>query len=92
MYNFYQSELRYELTKYVYRKPTFEIELLGRTHFGVIRDKKVGPRKFRWYQVLGVEIGDQHEQLKKDIQRIKETYLADKDAILFQLGVIDPFD
>lgn len=41
MYNFYQSELRYELTKYVYRKPTFEIELLGKKHFGVIRDKKV---------------------------------------------------
>ncbi len=41
MYNFYQSELWYELTKDVYKKPTFEIELLGKRHFGVIRDKKI---------------------------------------------------
>ncbi len=33
MYNFYQSQLRYELTKDVYRKPTFEVELLGEKHF-----------------------------------------------------------
>lgn len=41
MYNFYQSQLRYELTKDVYRKPTFEIELLGKPHFGVIREKRL---------------------------------------------------
>lgn len=92
MYNFYQSDLWYDLTKNVYRKPTFEIELLGKTHFGVIRDKKVGPWNFTRYQVLGIEIGDQHAQLKKDIERIKQTYLSDKHALLFQLGIIDPFD
>lgn len=39
-----------------------------------------------------MEIGDKHEQLKKDIQHIKETYLTDKENIFFQLGVIDAFD
>lgn len=92
MYNFYQSALRYDLTKNVYRKPTFEIEILGKTHFGVIRDKKVGPWKFKRYQVLGIEIRDQHAQFKKDIENIKKTYLNDKHTILFQLGIIDPFD
>lgn len=92
MYNFYQSQLRYELTKDVYKKPTFEIELLGKRHFGVIRDKKLGPRSFRWYQVLGIEIQDKHAQLKKDIENIKNTYLNDKHALFFQLGIIDPFD
>lgn len=92
MYNFYQSHLWYELTKNVYRKPTFEVELLGKTHFGVIRDKKVGPWNFKRYQVLGVEIQDRHAQLKKDIIHIKENFLSDKKSIFFQLGVIDAFD
>ena len=92
MYNFYQSPLRRELTKNVYKKPTFEMHLLGKQHFGVIREKKLGPRTFRWYQILGVEIGDKHEQLKKDIERIKEEYLVGKENIFFQLGIIDAFD
>lgn len=41
MYNFYQSPLRRELTKNVYKKPTFEMQLLGKQHFGVIREKKL---------------------------------------------------
>jgi len=92
MYNFYQSQLRYELTKDVYKKPTFTTTLLGKTHFGVIREKKLGPRKFVWYQILGVQIGHQHEQFKKDIEEIKKTFLTKKEDVFFQLGVIDPFD
>lgn len=92
MYNFYQSAVWRELTKSVYKKPTFDIQLLGRQHFGVIREKKFGPWTFRRFQVLGVEIGEKHEQLKRDIERIKEEYLNTKENVFFQLGIIDPFD
>lgn len=39
-----------------------------------------------------MEIQDKHVQLKQDIERIKRTFLEDKHALLFQLGIIDPFD
>jgi len=52
MYNFYQSKIRKDIQKEVYRKPHFSMHLFGTEYFGVIKEKKIGPWKLRWHQIL----------------------------------------
>lgn len=52
----YQSELRYHINKEIYLKPTFEVELFGRTYRGVTKMKRALGKTFRRYMIHGVEL------------------------------------
>jgi len=41
MYNFYQSKIRTDIQKEVYKNPHFTMHLFGTEYFGVIKEKKI---------------------------------------------------
>ncbi|MEI7919271.1 MAG: hypothetical protein WCH65_03565 [bacterium] len=74
MYNLYQSQLRKDIQTIIYRKPTFTVELFGKEYFGTIKEKKIGPRILKWYQVMGVELPSDKEYVRSEIARIKKEF------------------
>lgn len=87
MYNLYQSQLRKDIQTIIYRKPTFTVEIFGKEYFGTIKEKKIGPRTLKWYQVMGVELPSDKEYVRSEIARIKKEFR--KKWMFFQLGIVN---
>ncbi len=90
MYNLYQSPLRNDINHKVFQKPMFEIKLFGKLHKGIIKEMKLGPLKFKWFQVLGVVLPDDIEYVKKEVARIQKEYGDKFGCIMFQRWIINP--
>lgn len=89
MYNLYQSKLRIDINQKIYRKPSFSVDLFWKKYFGLIKSKKIGPFKFQRYQIMWIELPDDKEYVKSEIEKLKIKYSKNKSNILFQLWFIN---
>lgn len=55
MYNFYQSQLRVDLNKNIYQKPTIDVEIFWHIYQWILWEKKIGPLQLTWIQILWVQ-------------------------------------
>ncbi len=85
--SFYQSEVRQTIQDIIYQKPTFSINLFGKDYFWTIKTKKIGFFTLKRYQILGVELPEDPETIKKEIKKIKKEFWDKKSNIFFQLWV-----
>lgn len=81
MYNLYQSQLRKDIQTKIYNKPFFTVKLFGKEHFGLIKEKKIGPFTTKWLQIMGVEFPTikstwklDHKYIQSEIKKIKKYY------------------
>ena len=82
MCNLYQSQLRKDVQKEVYRNPTFTAKIFGKEYFWTIKEKKIGPWKLQRYQIMGVELPSDKEYVRSEIAKIKKHFR--KKWIFFQ--------
>lgn len=90
--NFYQSQLRKYITKEIYQKPTFEVDILGKTYQGVMKQQKRFGKQMRRYMVHGVELDsyDEYSSKLKDIMlHLERDYKKDRWDMFFQIGLVD---
>ncbi len=104
MYNLYQSQLRKNIQTWIYEKPYFTIQLFGKEHFGLIKEKKIWPFTTRWLQIMGVEFPTikatwelDQKYINSELKRIKAQYKNKKDkknkwTILIQLCLLNEIE
>ncbi|UFX82639.1 lipid II:glycine glycyltransferase FemX [Candidatus Absconditicoccus praedator] len=91
MSKLYQSLLWKTINKDILKKPTFEVEILGKKYFGIVKEKSKFGVKFRWYQVMGVDV-DFDNNFSNELQNIKRQFGGDFGNILFQFGFTNIVD
>lgn len=76
MYNFYQSNVRKEINEVVYKKPVVYFQIFEKEYQGIIREKKIFWKNFRWIQFLWVNwlTVAQMESMKRVLKDIKKHY------------------
>jgi len=87
MYNLYQSQLRKDIQHEVYRKPMCTVKLFGKEYFWSIKEKKIWPLITRRYQIMGVELPNDPEYVKKELAHLTQSFK--KKWIFFQLGIVN---
>lgn len=87
MYNLYQSQLRKDIQHEIYRKPMFTVELFGKEYFGTIKEKKIWPFTTRRYQIMGIQLPEDKEYVKKELANLRKKFR--KKWFFFQLGIIN---
>ena len=65
----------------------FTVELFGKEYFGSIKEKKIGPWKLTWYQVMGVELPSDKEYVRSEIAKLKNKFR--NKCFFLQLGIIN---
>jgi len=89
MYNFYQSAIRRDIQKEVYKNPHFVMHLFGTEYFGVIKEKKIWPWKLKRHQILWVQLPDDEELVKKELEHAKKKLQAESGDIFLQLWIVN---
>lgn len=89
MYNLYQTKIRKDINEKVYKKPSFVIDLFWKQYFGLIKTKSWWPFKTQWYQIMWVDLPDDKNYVKLELDRIRKEYSKKKSNILFQFGFIN---
>jgi len=86
VYNLYQSQIRKDIQTKIYEKPYFTIQLFGKEHFGLIKEKKVWPFTTKWLQIMGVEFPTikatwelDQKYINSEIKRLKLYYTNKKN-------------
>ena len=87
MYNLYQSKLRKEIQGTVYRNPTITVNLFGKEYFWTVKRKTIWTITTQRYQIMGVELPDDKDYVRKEIKKIKKEYSW--EWIFFQLWIIN---
>jgi len=87
MYNLYQSKLRKDIQGTIYRNPTFTVKLFGKEYFWTIKRKTIWTITTERYQVMGVELPDDKDYVRREIKKIKKEYAW--EGILFQLWIVN---
>gem|GEM_PF-455308 len=87
MYNLYQSQLRQDIQMQVYGKPHHTVKLFGKNYFCLEKTKKIGPVVLKRFQVMGVELPNDAELVRKEIARIRKEYRKSRAHIAFQIGL-----
>lgn len=95
MYNLYQSQLRKDIQTKIYDKPFFTIQLFGKEHFWLIKEKKIWPFTTKWLQIMGVEFPSRpdwnldQKYIKSELEKIKAKYKKEKWIIFVQLCLLN---
>jgi len=90
--NFYQSQLRKYITKEIYQKPTFEVEILWKKYQWVMKQQKRFGKQMRWYMIHGVELEDYHAysvELKDAMLRLTRDYKREWWDMFIQIWLVD---
>lgn len=87
MYNFYQSQLRKNINKYIYKKPVWEVVLFWYSYQYIIREKKKFWISLCWLQILGIQDLQHHtlQEWKEELKSLQKKH----NPIHIQLGCID---
>lgn len=88
-YNLYQTQLRRDIQTKVYHKEFLTIHIFGKDYFGIIKSKKIWPIRIARYQIMGVQLPDDEEFVKSELQKLNETYWSQWGNISFQFGFIN---
>lgn len=83
----YQSKIWKSVQKDIYKKPTFSVKLFDREYFGTIKTKSLLGIRFKWYQILGIEVDLDEEKMKKEIKKIKTQFWNSWTNLFFQWGI-----
>lgn len=89
MYNFYQSKVRQDIQKLVYKNPTFEVHLFWKKYFWIIKEKNIGPISLKRYQVLWVELPQDQHVIVNELKYLKQKFKSQYANIFFQMGVVN---
>lgn len=93
--NFYQSPLRTTLTKDIYKKPTFTVEVAWKEYQGIVKIQRKLGKTLRRFMVHGVEVHDTsafYAPLKEAMDHLKRDYAKWRGDIFFQLGFYNELD
>ncbi len=88
--NFYQNNIWKVISKDIFNKDIFEIQLFGKKYWWVRKTHKKFWLKINWFQVLGITIPKDisEEDFKKEIENLKRDF-SSWNNIFFQLGFIN---
>ncbi len=86
--NFYQSLIWKTISKDIFKKEIFEIDLFWKNYWWVIKPHKKFWIKLRWFQVLGVELPNNVLEITSAINEVKNNFGKFWD-IFFQFGFIN---
>lgn len=86
----YQSSIRQTIQQDIYNKPTFTMKLFDKEYFWTIKTKKLGPITLKRYQILGIHLPDNPEEIRKAIRYIKQKFWQSWTNIFFQRGIVTP--
>ncbi len=89
MYNIYQSSRRKDIQYTVYAKPSITIHLFDTDYAATVKEKKVGPFAIRWIQIMWVELPDDENYVREELERIKSLLKKDFWTVFFQLWLIN---
>ena len=85
LYNLYQSKIREDIQTQIYGKKSFTEKLFWKDYFWLIHEKKMGPIDIKWLQIMGVELPEDKEYIKKELLKLKKKYEKEKWIIFIQL-------
>ncbi len=91
MSKFFQNKDWIYINKYIYKKPSFELDFFWKKYFWVVKEQKKLGMRLRWYQVLGIEIPDISDEtnLKKTFDIISRDFKKSWWDIFFQFWFIN---
>lgn len=70
MSNFFQSHIWRDL-QHIFGRESFDFVFQEKSYWGVMRNHKVGPLSFSWYQGLGIHI-DETRDVEVDIKVLRD--------------------
>lgn len=91
----YQSPLRKHINEHIYKKPLFEVEILGKPYFGIVKVQKKFGKILRWYMVHGVKWWDllyHNDEIVTTLHHIQRDFGSTRGDIFFQFGSTDVLD
>lgn len=89
MYSLYQSPVRETLQTEIYKKPYGFVRFGRHEYFYLIKEKKIWKFTFRELQVLGIEISDNRDIVRKQLKKIKKEFRKKRGNIFFQIGMVN---
>jgi len=92
--NFYQSHIWRYINEHIYKKPVFEIELFWKKYFWIIKEKKVWPFLFKWFQIMWVVLWDYSmvetiAKIKRQLSWLRNQYWNNYKNIMVQIWFVD---
>ena len=85
LYNLYQSQIRKDIQTQVYNKKSFIEHLFWKDYFWLVHEKKIWTISIKWLQIMGVELPENKEYVKKELVKLKQKYEKQKWVIFIQL-------
>ena len=89
MYGLYQSAVRETLQTEIYQKPYGFVRLFRKEYFYLIKSKKIWPFEFKEFQIMGLQLPDDWNQVRAELKRLKKTFGRSRRNIFFQLGIVN---
>jgi lipid II:glycine glycyltransferase (peptidoglycan interpeptide bridge formation enzyme) len=88
--NFYQNNIWRVISKEVFNKDIFEVQLFGKKYWGIKKTHKKFWLALNWFQVLGIYIpsNTSEEKFKYEIESVKKDF-SFLNNIFFQFGFIN---
>jgi hypothetical protein len=75
MYSLYQSPIRKTLQIDIYRKQYGFVNLFGKDYFYLIKEKKIGPFRFKEFQIMGLTIPENNRAMvRKELKKLKKQF------------------
>lgn len=91
MSTFYQNEHWRYINQYIYKKPTFNINIFWNNYFWVVKQKTKFWLSLNWYQVLWIELPDINDfwLINTNLERIRRDFSKSWWDMFFQLWFIN---